>query len=64
MTNIVATGSFDGKVTLFDIHSESEKTIQESPSHLGTINSIDWSFDDRYVVSGDANGTVNLYRVE
>jgi len=59
---IVASGSFDGKVRLWDV--EMKKVVAKWTGHTGIVSSLCWSVDGERVVSGSRDTTMRVWDVE
>ena len=58
----VASGSFDGKVRLWDV--EMKKVVAKWTRHTAPTRSLCWSVDGERVVSGSEDGTIRVWDVE
>jgi len=59
---IVASGSFDGKVRLWDV--EMKKVIAKWIGHTQPVKSLCWSVDGERAVSGSNDTTIRVWDVE
>ncbi|WP_456465121.1 WD40 repeat domain-containing protein [Desulfurobacterium sp.] len=57
--HILACGTFDGDVSIFDL--KSGDIILKIPAHLGFVNSIAFSKDNNYMISAGEDGSVVKY---
>ena len=57
----VATGGTEGIVRLWEL--ESFTMVSEVSGHSNTINSLQWTPDDKQIVSGGEDGSIFLWCV-
>ena len=58
-SRLFAVGRTDGRLALLDVRTPDE--VQKFRGHKGEIYGMQWSHDERFVVSADAHGTVHLW---
>jgi cell division cycle protein 20 (cofactor of APC complex) len=58
-SRLLAVGRADGRLALLDVRTPDE--AHKFRGHKGDIYGIQWSHDERFVVSADAHGTVHLW---
>ena len=68
----LAAGSRDSRILIWNIAADAETAASEtvalpqqalSPGHLGTVYSLSWSPDGRFLASGSQDGTVGIWNV-
>ncbi|KAF8889122.1 WD40-repeat-containing domain protein [Infundibulicybe gibba] len=57
--DILAVGSYDGAISLFDVREESQ--ARRIAGHKGSVLNIQWSPDGNYLASGDDLGMVHMW---
>ena len=58
-SRLLAVGRADGRLALLDVRTPDE--AHKFRGHKGEIYGLQWSHDERFVVSADAHGTVHLW---
>jgi cell division cycle protein 20 (cofactor of APC complex) len=58
-SRVFAVGRADGRLTLLDVRVPGE--VHKFRGHRGEIYGLQWSHDERFAVSADANGAVHLW---
>jgi WD40 repeat protein len=62
---LLAAGSSDGVIRMWDLATRKEKTIRDESSYsIGRVNSIALSPDHKLLASGNGNGIITLWDVE
>lgn len=59
---LLATGSDDSTIRVWDQSSESSPLEQTLQSHTGPVRSISWSPDSRFVAAGSSDCTVTIFQ--
>ncbi|KAJ1302506.1 hypothetical protein OPQ81_002824 [Rhizoctonia solani] len=60
--NIIASGSNDNSVRLWEVQSQSESSV--FTGHYGRVNSVAFSPDGAYITSGSDDTTIRIWDVE
>ncbi|CAD5217207.1 unnamed protein product [Bursaphelenchus okinawaensis] len=61
---VVAIGSADGKIRIYDLSSDGKLTETKTMTHTGIITSLEFSLDGKHLVASDASRKVVVYKTQ
>jgi len=62
--SLLASAGDDGQLILWDLHANPPAAVSRTAAHRGTIYDLVFSSDEKYIITGGADGLVNVRDVD